>query len=32
MFILLQGGWMLARARQSSDVLRRLPEMLPGAD
>lgn len=32
MFILLQGGWMLARARQSSDVLRRLPEMLPRAD
>lgn len=28
MFILLQGGWTLARARRSSDVLRNLPEFL----
>ncbi len=28
MFILLQGGWTLARARQSSDVLRDLPALL----
>ena len=28
MFMLLEGGWMLARARQDSDVLRRLPENL----
>lgn len=28
MFILIQGGWLLARARRSSDVLRRLPEAL----
>ncbi len=28
MFILLQGGWTLARARKSSDVLRNLPELM----
>ncbi len=27
-FILIQGGWMLARARRSSDVLRSLPNSL----
>ncbi|KUJ76556.1 TetR family transcriptional regulator [Ruegeria marisrubri] len=31
LFILLQGGWQLARARQSSDVLRALPGKLPAA-
>lgn len=28
LFILLQGGWMLARARRSSDVIRALPAYL----
>ncbi len=28
LFILLQGGWMLARARRSSDILRNLPQFL----
>ncbi|WP_171177534.1 TetR/AcrR family transcriptional regulator [Ruegeria sp. HKCCD8929] len=28
LFILLQGGWQLARARQSSDVLRALPQKM----
>ncbi len=28
LFILLQGGWQLARARQNSDVLRGLPKMM----
>ena len=28
LFILLQGGWQLARARQSSDELRKLPDRL----
>ena len=28
-FILMQGGWTLARARRSSDVLRALPNLLP---
>ncbi|MEL6100587.1 MAG: hypothetical protein AAFR68_04640, partial [Pseudomonadota bacterium] len=28
LFVLLQGSWMLARARRSSDVLRELPERL----
>lgn len=28
LFMLLQGGWMLARARQDSDVIRKLPEQL----
>lgn len=29
LFILMQGGWQLARARSSSDELRKLPERLP---
>ncbi len=28
LFILIQGGWLLARARRSSDVLRNLPGMI----
>ena len=28
-FILMQGGWTLARARRSSDVLRALPDLMP---
>jgi AcrR family transcriptional regulator len=28
MFVLIQGGWTLARARRSSDVLRQLPALL----
>ena len=27
LFMLLEGGWMLARARRDSDVLRRLPDL-----
>lgn len=27
-FILIQGGWQLARARRDSDVLRRLPDLM----
>lgn len=30
-FVLIQGGWQLARARRSSDVLRRLPDVIPDA-
>lgn len=30
LLIAIQGGWTLARARRSSDVLRRLPGQLPG--
>ena len=30
-FLLIQGGWQLARARQSSDVLRGLPELFCSA-
>ncbi|WP_170337156.1 TetR/AcrR family transcriptional regulator [Ruegeria arenilitoris] len=29
LFIMLQGGWQLARARRNSDVLRNLPRFLP---
>ena len=29
MFVLIQGGWTLARARRSSDVLRNLPALIP---
>ncbi len=27
-FVLIQGGWTLARARKSSDVLRKLPQLM----
>ncbi len=28
LFVLIQGGWLLARARRSSDVIRELPSMI----
>ncbi len=31
LFVLIQGGWLLARARRSSDVLRALPDLIAEA-
>ncbi len=29
LLLMIQGGWMIARSRQSADILRRIPQQLP---